>query len=163
VPQQAGKNHVDGQFFAKGPDGRADLQITKLMKFLVSAMPELNRRILEKAVQTRNSASAPDAVIKETPEARKMTVCHAVEDRICKRIDLTSRRDLTEREVMAALCLLLKIVRITGWPFRFSTAEFLLLMRGREAASGSPWVDGSIRKRTRGITGNLSKARRFVS
>jgi hypothetical protein len=132
------------------------------MKFLISAMPELSRRLLEKTVQARNSASAVDALVQETPEAREMTVCHAVEDRICKRIDLTSRRDLTEREVMGALCLLLKIIRTTGWPFRFSAAEFLLLTRGREAPSGSRPVDGSIRRWTRDA-GNLSKAHRFVS
>ena len=106
------------------------------MKFLVSTIPELKLRLLEKVVQARNSAPAVDALANETSEARKMTVCQAVEERICKRIDLASRGDLTEREVMDALCLLLKIVRRTGWPFHFSAAEFLLLTHGREAASG---------------------------
>jgi hypothetical protein len=124
-------------FLLKGRTAEPIFKLPKLMKFLVSAMPELNRRLLEKVRQAKNSASAVDAPVQETPEAREMTVCQAVEDRICKRIDLASRDDLTEREVMAALCLILKIVRTTGWPFRFSVAEFLLLMRRREASSGS--------------------------
>src|SRR5580704_11907047 len=134
------------------------------MKSLVSIIPELNLRLLEKVVQARNSAPAVDALLAdETLEARKMTVCQAVEERICKRIDLASRRDLTEREMMDALCLLLKIVRRTGWPFHFSAAEFLLLMHGREVASGSRPMGGSIGKGTRGLAGNPSKAFRFVS
>jgi hypothetical protein len=115
------------------------------MKFLISAIPELHGRLLEKVVQERNSASAVDALARETPEAREMTVCQAVEDRICKRIDLASRRDLTEREVMDAICLLLKIVRRTGWPFHFSAAEFLLLVhwQGSRIWESSDWrIDG---------------------
>ena len=114
------------------------------MKFLVSTIPELKLRLLEKVVQARNSAPVADALANETLEIRKMTVCQAVEERICKRIDLASRSDLTEREVMDALCLLLKIVRRTGWPFHFSAAEFLLLMHGRGVASGvARWADRS--------------------
>jgi hypothetical protein len=133
------------------------------MKFLVSTIPELKLRLLEKVVQARNSAPVADALANEPLEIRKMTVCQAVEERICKRIDLASRSDLTEREVMNALCLLLKIVRRTGWPFHFSAAEFLLLMHGREVASGSCPMGGSIGKGTRGLAGNPSKAFRFVS
>jgi hypothetical protein len=146
---------LEGQLFAKAVGGEVDLQITNLMKFLVSTIPELKLRLLEKVVQARNSAPAVDALANETPEARKMTVCQAVEERICKRIDLASRGDLTEREVMDALCLLLKIVRRTGWPFHFSAAEFLLLMHGREVASGTRPMGGSIGKETRGLAGNL--------
>lgn len=133
------------------------------MKFLVSTIPELKLRLLEKVVQARNSAPVADALANETLEIRKMTVCQAVEERICKRIDLASRGDLTEREVMDALCLLLKIVRRTGWPFHFSAAEFLLLMHGREVASRSCPMGGSIGKGTRGLAGHPSKAFRFVS
>jgi hypothetical protein len=47
----------------------------------------------------------------EEIESHQMTVCKAVKDRICKRIDLASRTDLTVQQAIDALRLLLKIVR----------------------------------------------------
>jgi hypothetical protein len=59
-----------------------------------------------------------------------MTICKAVEDRICKRIDLASRTDLTDCQVMEALRLILKIVRRSDLPVDFSPEEIFLLTHG---------------------------------
>jgi hypothetical protein len=100
------------------------------MKILVSQMADLKLRLLERVVQARHSPQIVDTLSSETLESHKMTVCKAVEDRISKRIDLASRTDLTDRQAMDAIRLLLKIVRKCALPIHFSPAEFSLLARG---------------------------------
>ena len=100
------------------------------MKFLVSRMVDLKFRLLDKIVQATNSAQVVDTLPAERIESHKMTICKAVEDRICKRIDLASRTDLTDREAMDALRLLVKIVHRSGLPADFSLAEIFMLTHG---------------------------------
>ncbi len=57
----------------------------------------------------------------------KMILCKAVEERICRKIDLASREDLTPEQALDALCLLLKIVRQNGLSVDISSGERLLL------------------------------------
>ena len=59
-----------------------------------------------------------------------MSVCQAVEERICKRIDLSSRTDLTNRQALDALRLLRKIARENNLTVDFSPGEFSLLAQG---------------------------------
>jgi hypothetical protein len=97
------------------------------MKFLVSQMAALKLRLLERVVQAKHIPNAEDALVNQRIETDKMIVCKAVEDRICQRIDLASRTDLTHRQVMDALRLLLKIARKSDWPIDFSPSEIFLL------------------------------------
>jgi hypothetical protein len=106
------------------------------MKFLVSRMADLKLRLLDAIVRDRNSTQVTDACSNERLESDKMTVCRAVEDRICKRIDLASRTDLTDRQAMDALRLLLKIVRKSGLPVDFSASELFMLTQGIQYGSG---------------------------
>ena len=59
----------------------------------------------------------------------KMIICKAVEERICRKIDLASRDDLTLQQAVDALLLLLKIVRQNNLSVDISSAEKLLLSR----------------------------------
>lgn len=93
-------------------------------------MPDLKLRLLDRIVQARMSTQLADTLSKERIESHQMTICKAVEDRICQRIDLASRTDLTDRQAMDALCLLLKIVKRSGLPVNFSPGEFFLLTHG---------------------------------
>jgi hypothetical protein len=94
-------------------------------------MDDLKLRLLDRIAQARNNRQPVETLSKES---YKMTVCKAVEDRICKRIDLASRADLTDRQAMDALRLLLKIVRRSGLPVDFSNAEISLLTHGAETS-----------------------------
>jgi hypothetical protein len=105
------------------------------MKFLVSRMPDLKLRLLDRMVQARMSTQFADPLSNERIESHQLTICKAVEDRICKRIDLASRTDLTDRQAMDALCLLLKIAKRSGLPINFSPAEFFLLTHGLQYRS----------------------------
>jgi len=58
-----------------------------------------------------------------------MIICKAVEERICRKIDLASRDDLTLQQAVDALLLLLKIVRQNNLSVDISSAEKLLLSR----------------------------------
>ena len=111
------------------------------MKLLVSQMPGLKLRLLEKIVQTRDLTLQVHPLLDQRMEPDKMTVCKAVEDRICKRIDLASRADLTDQQLTDALRLLLKIVRRSDLPVDFSSAEILLLTRGVSERSGERRTD----------------------
>jgi hypothetical protein len=111
------------------------------MKLLVSQMAGLKLQLLEKIVQTRDPTLGVYPPSNQRIEPDKMTVCRAVEDRICKRIDLASRTDLTDQQLTDALRLLLKIVRRNDLPFDFSPAEILLLTRGVSERSGEGKVD----------------------
>jgi hypothetical protein len=111
--------------FAKGPGVGADLSITDPMKFLVSRMADLKLQLLDTFVHRHVADTRSDP--RNKPD--KMIVCGAVEDRISNRVDLTSRADLTDQQVMDALRLLLKIVRRNGLAVDFSRAEISFLMR----------------------------------
>jgi len=104
--------------------------IPDCMKFLVSQMARLTLRLLETNVQASNHSSAADSPSNERSDSHKMDVCQAVEDRICKRIDLAFRTDLTDRQAMAALHLLLKIVLRNDLPVEFSAGEIFMLLHG---------------------------------
>jgi hypothetical protein len=99
------------------------------MKFLTSGMADLKLRLLDRIVQPRNTP-APSNLSSETTELNKTIVWQAVEDRICKRIDLAIRTDLTVRQAKDALRLLIGIVRKSGLPIDFSPLEIGLLTRG---------------------------------
>jgi hypothetical protein len=135
--------------FTKALELAADLCFLDLMKFLVSQMAGLKLRILEKIVQTRDLSPGVHPPSKQRIEPDKMTVCKAVEDRICNRIDLASRTDLTDQQLTDALRLLLKIVRRSDLPVDFSSAEILLLTRGVSERSGEEKIDQRDRATTR--------------
>jgi len=116
--------------FSKVPQTSADSGILELMKFLVTGMSDLKLRLLDRIVQSRSSAQPDSNAPGGSTELHKKIICQAVEDRICKRLDLATRPDLTDREATDALCLLLKIVRRNGLPAQFSTSEIALLARG---------------------------------
>jgi hypothetical protein len=111
------------------------------MKLLVSQMAGLKLQILEKIVQTRDLTLGVHPSSNPRIEPDKMTVCKAVEDRICKRIDLAGRTDLTDQQLNDALRLLLKIVRRSDLPVDFSSAEILFLTRGVLERSGEREFD----------------------
>ena len=118
------------QGFAKASEYTVDLLAPEFMKFLVSRMPGLKLQLLDKIVHARNSTQVVETLSPEEIESHQMTVCKAVEDRICKRIDLASRTDLTVQQAIDALRLLLKIVRRNDLPADFSFAEIFLLVHG---------------------------------
>jgi hypothetical protein len=99
------------------------------MKFLNSGIADLKLRLLDRIVQPRNTP-APSNVSSETTELNKTVICKAVEDRICKRIDLAIRTDLTVPQAKDALRLLIGIVRRSGLPIDFSPLEIALITRG---------------------------------
>jgi hypothetical protein len=111
------------------------------MKFLVSQMAGLKLRILEKVVQAKDLTLGVHPPSNQRIEPDKMTVCKAVEDRICKRIDLASRIDLTDQQLADALRLLLKIVRRSDLPVDFSPAEIHFLTRGVSERAGEAKTD----------------------
>jgi hypothetical protein len=93
-------------------------------------MAGLKLRLLARVVLPHESNSALDPLSSQRIKSDPMVVCKAVEDRICKQIDLTTRRDLDDLQVMAALRLLLKIVRRNGLAVDFSPSEVFLLRHG---------------------------------
>jgi hypothetical protein len=133
-------------FFAKEPGSPTDYWIPEFMKFLVSQMADLKWRLLDRIVLPEDGISAVEPLSNQRIESNPMAVCQAVEDRICKQIDLTSRPDLDDRLVMGALRLLLKIVRRNGLAVDFSPSEVFILRHG-------------IRHRSRTAITCLTKAR----
>jgi hypothetical protein len=97
------------------------------MKSLASAMDDVTLRLRCECVRERNIRSAVDPLKTESGMDDKMILCKAVEDRICKKIDLASRDDLTLQQAFDALQLLLRIVRENGLSVQLSFAEKLLL------------------------------------
>ena len=93
-------------------------------------MAGLKLRILDKIALPQESISAVVPLPKQRTKSNPMAVCQAVEDRICKQIDLTIRLDLDDLQVMAALRLLLKIVQRNGLAVDFSPSEIFLLRNG---------------------------------
>ena len=98
------------------------------MRFLTKGMADLKLRLLERIVQPGNT-QAPSNLSSETTESNRTIICQAVEDRICKRIDLAIRTDLTVRQAKQALRLLIGIVRKSGLSIDFSPREIALLTR----------------------------------
>jgi hypothetical protein len=151
---------------AKGSEGDADLSILDPMKFLVSQMAGLKLRLLDSIVQRH----VVDTFSNQRNEPDKMIICQAVEDRLCKRVDLACRTDLTDRQAMDALRLLLKIVRRNDLEVEFSSAEISLLTHGIlqnscEEGDRSPQVrNGAFSGRPRGfvsaLSGSTPRARR---
>jgi hypothetical protein len=100
------------------------------MKFLVSQMPGLKLQLLDKIVHARNRIQDVETLSLDETQSHHLAVCQAVEDRICRQIDLASRTDLTVQQAIHALRLLLKIVRRNDLPADFSPAEISLLVHG---------------------------------
>ena len=96
------------------------------MRFLTEGLADLKLRLLERIVQPGNT-QARSNLSSETTELNRTIICQAVEDRICKRIDLTIRTDLTVRQAKQALRLLIGIVRRSGLSIDFSPREIALL------------------------------------
>ena len=113
----------------------ADFLTLESMKFLAARLPDLKLRLLERMVQEAKENEISDTLSQKKVELHKMTVCKAVEDRICKQIDLASRTDLTARQAKDALRLLLKIARRNGLLVDFSPAELDLLRRSFQPPS----------------------------
>ena len=101
--------------------------ISKRMKFLVSAMDDLTLRLRHMNERAMNIRSVIDPGSSELATYDKMILCKAVEDRICRKIDLAFRGDLTLHQAVDALQLLLKIVQQNRLSVDFSSAEKLLL------------------------------------
>ena len=100
------------------------------MKFLTSGMADLKLRVLERVAHSANHTQAPHHLSSEAVASNKAMICQAVEDRICKRIDLAKRADLTDGQAIDALRLLIRIVRTNGLSMVFSAQEIALLARG---------------------------------
>jgi hypothetical protein len=65
----------------------------------LSFSPEdLKLRLLDRIVQSRTSPQPDSSLPDETTELHKKIICQAVEDRICKRLDLETRPDLTDQQ-----------------------------------------------------------------
>jgi hypothetical protein len=107
------------------------------MNFLISGMDALTlklyhgyrrsmnirqiRGVTNKAGQLKDPA--PD----ESGSYDKIILCKAVEERICRKIDLASRTDLTLFQAADAVRLLLKIISKNNLSIEISPAEKLLL------------------------------------
>ena len=79
------------------------------------------RAVTEKAGQLKDPAPG------EPGWYDKIILCKAVEERICKKIDLASRTDLTLSQAADAIRLLLKIISRNNMSIEISPAEKLLL------------------------------------
>jgi hypothetical protein len=97
------------------------------MKFPVSTIDDITRRLRHVSERATNVRSAVHLVSSKSAIYDKIILCKAVEDRICRKIDLASRDDLTLHQAVDALRLLLKIVQQNRLSVDFSSAEKLLL------------------------------------
>jgi len=111
-------------YLSDGMGGRS--RTLEPMKILATQMPDLKLRLLDRIVQ-RNRMQVSATLSQEKTESYKMTVCKAVEDRICERIDLATRTDLTARQAIDALRLLLNV--LLGWPVGEYLAQHLVELR----------------------------------
>ena len=93
-------------------------------------MADLKLRVLERIAQSANVTESPRKLSSEAVALNKTIICQAVEDRICKRIDLAIRNDLTDGQAIDALRLLVRIVRTNGLSIALSAPEIALLARG---------------------------------
>jgi hypothetical protein len=107
------------------------------MNFLISGMDCLKLRLYHGnrcSMNIRQIRAATDKVGQiDDPAAGepawydKIILCKAVEERICKKIDLASRTDLTLLQAADAVRLLLRIVSQNNLSLEISPAEKLLL------------------------------------
>lgn len=103
---------------------------------MIFQMADLKSKLLERIVLFADRFSAVDLLSNQRNNSGPVVVWQAVEDRICNQIDLTSRVDLSDRQVVDALRLLLKIVRRNRLAIDFSRSEVLALKRGLQHSSG---------------------------
>jgi hypothetical protein len=97
------------------------------MRFLASAMDDVTLHLLSGDGRSKNIGLAIDPFSDESRTYDKMILCKAVEERICRKIDLASRTDLSLQQATNALRLLLKIVQQNDLSIDISSAEKLLL------------------------------------
>jgi len=90
-------------------------------------MGDVALRLRSANVREKNIRPAEDPVLSKLKPYDKMILCKAVEDRICSKIDLASRDDLTLHQAVEALRLLLRIVRQNDLSIEISSGEELLL------------------------------------
>jgi hypothetical protein len=92
-------------------------------------MDDVTLRLVGRNACRRNLTLTDEPISHEPGGYDKMIICKAVEERICRKIDLASRDDLTLQQAVDALLLLLKIVRQNNLSVDISSAEKLLLSR----------------------------------
>lgn len=97
------------------------------MKFLDSALDDVTLHFLNADARSKNIRLSDHPFSSESCLYDKMIICKAVEDRLCKKIDLASRTDLSIRQAVDAIRLLLRIVRQNNLSLDISSAEELLL------------------------------------
>ena len=107
------------------------------MNFLISGMDCLKLRLYHgnrRSMNIRQILAVTGKIGQLDDPARsdpgrydKIILCKAVEERICKKIDLASRTDLTLLQAADAVRLLLKIISQNNLSIEISPAEKLLL------------------------------------
>jgi hypothetical protein len=107
------------------------------MNFLISGMDRLmlklyhgyrrSMNIRQIRAVTEEVGQLDDPAPGEPGWYDKIILCKAVEERICKKIDLASRTDLTLSQAADAVRLLLKIISQNNLSIEISPAEKLLL------------------------------------
>jgi hypothetical protein len=122
---------------AKSLVAGTDLSIRALMNFLISGMDRLmlklyhgyrrSMNIRQIRAVTEEVGQLDDPAPGEPGWYDKIILCKAVEERICKKIDLASRTDLTLSQAADAVRLLLKIISQNNLSIEISPAEKLLL------------------------------------
>jgi hypothetical protein len=127
---------------AKALENTVDISNIDFMRILNSQMNELKLRLLDRIVEAKHETHSTGTLLRQRIEPTDMTVCKAVEDRICARMDLASRTDLSDQHVMGALRLLLKIARQNGLAVDFSAGEIFLLTHGVQQRSCSETIPG---------------------
>ena len=107
------------------------------MNFLISGMDCLKLRLYHGKRRSMNirqilavaekAGQLEDPAPGDPPWYDKIILCKAVEERICRKIDLASRTDLTLSQAADAVRLLLKIISRNNLSIEISPAEKLLL------------------------------------
>ena len=97
------------------------------MKLLASALGDVTLHLLSGDARSKNIGLAVAPFSSKYRVYDKMIICKAVEDRICKKIDLATRADLSLQQAADALRLLLRIARQNDLSIEISSAEKLLL------------------------------------
>ena len=99
------------------------------MKLLASALGDVTLHLLGGDARAKNIKLAVAPSSSKYCVYDKMIICKAVEDRICKKIDLATRTDLSLQQAADAIRLLLRIARQNNLSIEISSAEKLLLFR----------------------------------
>ncbi|MBV8278407.1 MAG: hypothetical protein JO170_24535 [Verrucomicrobia bacterium] len=107
------------------------------MNFLISGMDCLKLRLYHgkrRSMNIRQIRAATGKIEQVDEPTRsdpgnydKLILCKAVEERICKKIDLAARTDLTLLQAADAVRLLLRIISQNNLSIEISPAEKLLL------------------------------------